>query len=207
MENTREMVLQYRNHPSIILWGVRINESQDDDKFYKRTNKTAHDLDPSRATSGVRYLEKSHLLEDVYAFNDFSYDGTGDGAKKKSSVTPDMSKALLISENNGHMFPTKPFDNSDRRPFTAKMDGVTVIDNTKGQIIDFEKELAKYRMQQQRQENMPAASDGVCLTIPPIRTSARATGYATMALWMHSEIRNRRHGSFPPSLMMGLSSR
>ncbi len=115
VENTREMVLQYRNHPSIILWGVRINESQDDDKFYKRTNKTAHDLDPSRATSGVRYLEKSHLLEDVYAFNDFSYDGTGDGAKKKSSVTPDMSKALLISENNGHMFPTKPFDNSDRR--------------------------------------------------------------------------------------------
>ena len=115
VENTREMVLQYRNHPSIILWGVRINESQDDDAFYKRTNKAAHELDPSRATSGVRYLEKSHLLEDVYAFNDFSYDGTGEGAKKKSSVTTDMSKAFLISENNGHMFPTKPFDNSDRR--------------------------------------------------------------------------------------------
>ena len=115
VENTREMVLQYRNHPSVMLWGVRINESQDDDKFYKRTNKVAHELDPSRATSGVRYLEKSHLLEDVYAFNDFSYDGTGDGAKKKSAVTPDMKKAFLISENNGHMFPTKPFDNSDRR--------------------------------------------------------------------------------------------
>ena len=115
VENTREMVLQYRNHSSVILWGVRINESQDDDKFYKRTNKAAHELDPSRATSGVRYLEKSHLLEDVYAFNDFSYDGTGDGAKKKSAVTPDMKKAFLISENNGHMFPTKPFDNSDRR--------------------------------------------------------------------------------------------
>ncbi|MDE7289497.1 MAG: glycoside hydrolase family 2 protein, partial [Oscillospiraceae bacterium] len=26
-ENLREMIMQYRNHPSIVLWGVRINES------------------------------------------------------------------------------------------------------------------------------------------------------------------------------------
>ena len=36
------MILQNRNHPSIILWGVRINESVDDDAFYNRTNKIAH---------------------------------------------------------------------------------------------------------------------------------------------------------------------
>ena len=30
----QEMILQNRNHPSIILWGVRINESVDDDAFY-----------------------------------------------------------------------------------------------------------------------------------------------------------------------------
>ena len=41
VENTREMVLQYRNHPSIVLWGVRINESQDDDELYRRTNAAA----------------------------------------------------------------------------------------------------------------------------------------------------------------------
>ena len=115
VENTREMVLQYRNHPSVVLWGVRINESQDDDAFYKETNRVAHKLDPSRATSGVRYIEKSHLFEDVYAFNDFSYDGTGNGVKKKSEVSPSMRKAFLVSEHNGHMFPTKPFDNSERR--------------------------------------------------------------------------------------------
>ena len=38
----QEMILQNRNHPSIILWGVRINESVDDDAFYNRTNKIAH---------------------------------------------------------------------------------------------------------------------------------------------------------------------
>ena len=35
-ENVREMVLQYRNHPSIFMWGVRINESPDDDSFLRK---------------------------------------------------------------------------------------------------------------------------------------------------------------------------
>ena len=114
-EMLQEMLLQNRNHPSIILWGVRINESVDDDAFYTRTNKIAHQLDPSRATSGVRYLEKSHLLEDVYAYNDFSHNGVTPGVKPKKDVTPDMGKALLISECNGHMYPTKPFDDGPHR--------------------------------------------------------------------------------------------
>lgn len=115
VENTREMVLQYRNHPSIVLWGVRINESVDDDEFYCRTNALAHELDPSRPTSGVRFIEKSSLLEDVYAYNDFSHSGTNPGCKPKKAVTPDMTKALLISECCGHMFPTKSFDTWEKR--------------------------------------------------------------------------------------------
>ena len=114
-ENTREMVLQYRNHPSIILWGVRINESQDDDELYRLTNGISHMLDPSRATSGVRYLEKSSLLEDVYSYNDFSHTGSNPGCKPKKNVTPDGKKALLITEHNGHMFPTKSYDPWEKR--------------------------------------------------------------------------------------------
>ncbi|MBQ1756848.1 MAG: glycoside hydrolase family 2 protein, partial [Erysipelotrichaceae bacterium] len=38
VQNVREMVTEYRNHPSIILWGVRVNESLDDDELYTRTN-------------------------------------------------------------------------------------------------------------------------------------------------------------------------
>jgi len=115
VENTREMVLQYRNHPSIILWGVRINESQDDDALYKLTNAVARELDPSRPTSGVRYIEKSSLLEDVYAYNDFSHTGRNPGCKPKKSVMTDTKKPLLISEHNGHMFPTKTFDSWEKR--------------------------------------------------------------------------------------------
>ena len=115
IENVREMVLQYRNHPSVILWGVRINESRDDDDLYRRTNELCRSLDPTRATSGVRFIKKSSLLEDVYAYNDFSYGGKGRGVLRKKDVTPDMGKALLVSEHNGHMFPTKSFDNCERR--------------------------------------------------------------------------------------------
>jgi len=110
VENVREMIEQYRNHPSIILWGVRINESQDNDAFYRRTNRLARELDPSRQTGGVRYITKSSLLEDVYTFNDFSHNGENGGVLKKSEVTSDMAKGFLISEHSGHMFPTKAFD-------------------------------------------------------------------------------------------------
>ena len=115
VENVREMVKQYRNHPSIILWGVRVNESLDDDALYEKTNAAAHELDPSRPTSGVRYIEKSSLLEDVYSYNDFSHNGTNPGAKAKKDVTPDRKKPLLISESNGHMYPTKPWDSWQHR--------------------------------------------------------------------------------------------
>lgn len=110
VETTREMVLQYRNHPSIVFWGVRINESQDFDDFYRRTNEMARLLDPSRPTTGVRFIEQSSLLEDIYSYNDFSHTGANPGVKSKKSVTPDVKKGLLITEHNGHMFPTKSFD-------------------------------------------------------------------------------------------------
>ena len=115
VQNTRDMVLQYRNHPSIVLWGVRINESLDDDAFYRETNAAARELDDSRQTSGVRYLQKSSLLEDVYAYNDFFHDGTNAGVMKKKQVTGDMEKGYLISEHNGHMYPTKSFDAESHR--------------------------------------------------------------------------------------------
>lgn len=115
VQATEEMVRQYRNHPSVILWGVRINESQDDDPFYTRTNAVAHMLDPTRPTGGVRYLKKSRLLEDVYTYNDFSHDGKAPGCEPKKNITSDISKPYLISEYCGHMYPTKSFDNEEQR--------------------------------------------------------------------------------------------
>ena len=115
VKNVEEMVLQYRNHPSIILWGVRINESADDEKFYIRTNETAHGLDPTRQTGGVRCIKKSQLLEDVYTYNEFVHDGIAPGCEPKKKITSNQKKAYLITEYNGHMFPTKSFDSEEHR--------------------------------------------------------------------------------------------
>ena len=109
-QNVREMVLQNRNHPSVILWGVRINESLDDTPFYDRTNAIAHELDPSRATTGIRYVELGDTQEDVFAFNDFSHTGNNAGVRPRDQVCAAPDKAFIVTENNGHMYPTKPAD-------------------------------------------------------------------------------------------------
>ena len=115
VENTKDMIVQYRNHTSIVLWGVRINESVDDDELYKRTNAVAHELDPTRQTGGVRADAKMSFLEDVYTYNDFSHTGNNAGCEKKMAVSPDRSKPYLVSEYNGHMYPCKSFDWEEHR--------------------------------------------------------------------------------------------
>ena len=109
------MVLQWRNHPSIFLWGVRITESPDDDVFYRSTNEIAHRLDPTRPTGGVRNFAHSHLLEDVYTYNDFSHHGIKRGCAPRKTITKAKDKGYLISEYNGHMFPTKTCDWEGKR--------------------------------------------------------------------------------------------
>jgi beta-galactosidase len=91
------------NHPAIILWGVRINESPDDDQFYSHTNQLARQLDPSRQTGGVRCFLGSSFLEDVYTYNDFS-----------NTVLDPTEVPYLITEFSGHMFPTKVWDHEER---------------------------------------------------------------------------------------------
>lgn len=132
VENVKEMVLQYRNHPSIILWGVRINESADDDEFYSRTNKAAKDLDPYRPTGGVRRHKKSSLLEDVYTYNDFVHSGKNKGCEPKKNVTSEEEKPYLVTEYNGHMYPTKAFDWEEHRTEHA-LRHARVLDAVAGQ--------------------------------------------------------------------------
>lgn len=72
--NIEEMIIRDRNHPSIVSWGTRVNESWDDDSLYNETNKIAKELDPSRPTHGVRRMESygnTNFLkgEDIYTVN------------------------------------------------------------------------------------------------------------------------------------------
>ena len=59
--------------------------------------------------------------------------------------TPELTEACVKSINK-HTPNCKIhiFDNSDQKPFTAQFDNVEIIDNTKGQIINFDKWLKQY---------------------------------------------------------------
>jgi beta-galactosidase len=97
------MIRRDWNHPSIILWGVRVNESRDDHDFYTRTNQLAHALDDSRQTGGVRFRYDSEQLEDVYTMNDFQL-----------PLRPANRTLYFNTEFIGHMYPTKRNDNIER---------------------------------------------------------------------------------------------
>ena len=120
-QEVREMIIRDRNHPSIVLWGVRINESGDCSDFYRRTNAIARELDPNRQTGGVRYIEKSELFEDVYTMNDFIYGSSGacigeqKALRDQREVTgrPELVP-YIITEFCGHIYPTKRFDQEER---------------------------------------------------------------------------------------------
>ncbi|MDE3201952.1 MAG: glycoside hydrolase family 2 protein, partial [Acidobacteriota bacterium] len=76
------MIRRDRNRPSIIIWGTRINESENDPEFYRRTRALAKRLDDSRPTSGTmtpssRRDWKTQWNEDVFAFDDYHADPVG----------------------------------------------------------------------------------------------------------------------------------
>ena len=114
LENVKNMVIEYRNHPSIILWGVRINESVDCHDLYLKANEITHRYDSTRPTGGVRCYQKGEELEDVYTYNDFCDPNMERGLSLKSDI---CSKDIpyLVSEFNGHMHPTKMYDREDVR--------------------------------------------------------------------------------------------
>lgn len=59
--------------------------------------------------------------------------------------TPELTEACIKSlKKHTPDIDVYVFDNSNRRPFTAEMEGVKVIDNTKGRYIDFRKFLDRY---------------------------------------------------------------
>ncbi len=103
VDNVSRMIRRDWNHPSIILWGVRINESRDNHDFYARTNAMAHQLDPTRQTGGIRYFQESEFLEDVFTMNDFGF-----------PLKPPNHPRYLNTEFCGHTYPTKTIDQVER---------------------------------------------------------------------------------------------
>lgn len=76
LRDVREMVIRDRNHPAVIIWGVRLNESPNEPELYRKTKEIAMRLDGTRQTSGTMTPSsertwKTEWHQDVFAFDDY----------------------------------------------------------------------------------------------------------------------------------------
>ncbi len=126
----QKMILIQRNHPSLVAHGVRIDESQDDHELYEKANQVAHQLDPTRQTLGVRNFANSELLEDIYAYNDFSCDSMRIGLINPKKVKT-QGKPYLVTEYMGHMDPVKPTSDERTKVEVALRHAKVIDDNYK----------------------------------------------------------------------------
>jgi len=115
VENVHDMIVRDRNHASIVIWGVRVNESRNDVALYKRTTEIAKTLDGTRAcsgsmTPGSMKTWETEWREDVFAFDDYhaEQDGTV-GIRAPLSGVP-----YMLAETVGQ------FNYSQRKGFDAK---------------------------------------------------------------------------------------
>ena len=115
VQNVTDMILRDRNHASIVIWGVRVNESRNEPALYSRTTEIAHRLDGTRPASGSmtpgsQRTWKTDWHEDVYAFDD--YHAAPDGTVGIQAPLPGVP--YMLAETVGQ------FNYAKRKSFDAK---------------------------------------------------------------------------------------
>jgi beta-galactosidase len=114
-----EMIRRDRNHPAIVIWGVRVNESKNDAPLYKRTKALAKSLDGSRPTSGSMTTRSTNgWHQDVFALDE--YRNAPDGSVGISAPLPDVP--YMLSECVGQFsYGGRGFNNKYRRAGDLKL--------------------------------------------------------------------------------------
>ncbi len=99
-----DMVQRDRNHPSIIVWGARLNETPDDMALYQETKNLAYLLDGSRQTTGAMIgglHDTKNFVQDVFSYNDYKKSKTADGKWQPELLPPRTDLPYLVSEAVG----------------------------------------------------------------------------------------------------------
>jgi beta-galactosidase len=100
-----QMIVRDRNHPSIVIWGARLNETANNVPFYTSTNELAHALDDSRPTAGAMAGMRltTDYEQDVFAENDYSSVRDAAGGKQPSLEPPvdGVGRPYLVTEAVG----------------------------------------------------------------------------------------------------------
>ena len=74
--DVRDMVVRDRNRPSVVVWGTRLNETQNYPALYAQARQIAYACDGSRQTTGaVVFHTTAGWAEDVFSYDDYHLAG------------------------------------------------------------------------------------------------------------------------------------
>ena len=80
VQNVTDMVRRDRSRPSVVIWGVQVNESTPDPALYTQTKAVADELDGTRPTSGAMDIYSTATwVQDVFAYDDYTHSSTAAG--------------------------------------------------------------------------------------------------------------------------------
>jgi beta-galactosidase len=114
VRDVKQMVLRDRNHPSVVIWGVRINESPNDPALYRKTREAAKSLDDTRPTSGtMTRASTKDWDQDVFAYDD--YHAAPDGSVDIAPPLPGVPYLVTEAVGQFNYAARKGFDSKYRR--------------------------------------------------------------------------------------------
>ncbi len=97
LEKLREMIVNHRNHVSLVLLGIRPMNVPDCDSFFVQTLALANQLS-NLQTAGIRNVQKSNLLEDVYVYYEYV---SGNKSIKPKAAMGREAPYLAIAHTDG----------------------------------------------------------------------------------------------------------
>ena len=101
LRDVRDMVVRDRNRPSVVVWGTRLNETQNYPALYAQARQIAYACDGSRQTTGaVAFRTTAGWAEDVFSYDDYHLAGG-----EPDLLPPVPGVAYLISESVGALNP------------------------------------------------------------------------------------------------------
>lgn len=122
LDDVADMVVRDRNHPSVIVWGTRVNETLGHLSLYDRTDLLAQRLDPTRACTGAvagarGYLEALYRMApggtSVFSYNDYT---KLHGRETEPRLRPPRQDTpYLVSEAVGTLVGPTHFRRTDRQ--------------------------------------------------------------------------------------------
>lgn len=118
LRDVEQMIRRDRNRPSVVVWGVQINESEPRPELYRRTVALANAVDPTRQTTGAMlaaHYSTTDFFPDVFSYNDYTH--TDEGPTLRPPL-PDIP--YLVTEAIGSLVGPHYYRRTDTQEVQAR---------------------------------------------------------------------------------------